>query len=44
MLTVKQCKEILENEAEGLTDDDVIQIREWLSNMADLLIESIEST
>ena len=44
MLTVKQCNEILENEAEGLTDDDVIQIREWLSNMADLLIESIEST
>jgi len=44
MLTVKECKEILDNEAEGLTDDDVIQIREWLSNMADILIESTEQT
>jgi hypothetical protein len=42
MLTVKECKEILGNEAEYLTDDDIIQIREWLSMMADVLIDSLE--
>jgi hypothetical protein len=44
MLTIKECKEILNNEAEGLTEDDIIQIREWLSNMADVLIESMENS
>lgn len=42
MLTVKECREILDIEATGLTDEDIIQIREWLSNMADILIESSE--
>ena len=42
MLTIKQCREILGNEAKGLTDNDIIQIREWLSDMADILIESME--
>ncbi|MCF8429174.1 MAG: hypothetical protein K9G64_03495 [Bacteroidia bacterium] len=44
MLTIKECKEILNNEAEGLTEDDIIEIREWLSTMADVLIESIENS
>jgi len=44
MLTIKECKEILNNEAEGLTEDDIIEIREWLSNMADVLIESMENS
>lgn len=44
MLTIKECTEILNNEAEGLTEDDIIQIREWLSNMADVLIESMENS
>jgi hypothetical protein len=44
MLTIKECKEILNNEAEVLTEDDIIEIREWLSTMADVLIESIENS
>ena len=44
MLTIKECKEILNNEAEGLTEDDIIEIREWLSNMADVLIELMENS
>jgi hypothetical protein len=44
MLTLKECKKILDKEAEGLTDDDIILIREWLSKMADVLIESKETT
>lgn len=42
MLTAKECKNILGNEAEGLSDDEIREIREWLSNMADILIESKE--
>jgi hypothetical protein len=41
MLTVKECREILEQDAEGLTDEEVIQIRDWLSMMADIAIESV---
>jgi hypothetical protein len=44
MLTVKECKEILENEAEGLTDEEIIQIREWITIMADIAIDSMENT
>jgi len=43
MLTVKECRKILDNEAEGLSDEEVIAIRDWLSNMADILIDSLES-
>jgi hypothetical protein len=44
MLTVKECREILEQDAEGLTDEEVIQIRDWLSMMADIDIESVEKS
>ena len=44
MLTVKECREILEQDAEGLTDEEVIQIRDWLSMMADIAIESVEKS
>jgi hypothetical protein len=44
MLTVKQCREILDKEAVGLTDEDIIQIREWLSDLADMLIETSSKT
>ena len=44
MLTVKECREILEHDAEGLTDEEVIQIRDWLSMMADIAIESVEKS
>lgn len=43
MLTVNECKQILGTEATGLTDDDIILIREWLSNMADIAIDSMEN-
>ncbi len=39
MLTVKQCREILDKEAVGITDEDIILIRDWLSDFADILIE-----
>lgn len=42
MLTVKECREILKQDAEGLTDEEVIQIREWLSMMADFAIDIVE--
>lgn len=42
MLTLKQCKEILQNDAEGLTDEEIIEMRDWLSNMADILIDSLD--
>jgi len=44
MLTIKECREILEQDAEGLTDEEVIQIRDWLSMMADIAIESVEKS
>ena len=44
MLTVKECREILEQDAEGLTDEEVIQVRDWLSMMADIAIESVEKS
>ena len=44
MLTEKECKEILEQDAEGLTDEEVIQIRDWLSMMEDIAIESVEKS
>lgn len=44
MLTVKECREILEQDAEGLTDEEVIQIRDWLSMMVDIAIESVEKS
>ena len=44
MLTVKECREILEQDAEGLTEEELIQIRDWLSMMADIAIESVEKS
>ncbi len=44
MLTINECRAILNNEAEGLSDEDIILIRDWLSIMADVLIESIENS
>ena len=40
MLTVKQCREILDKEAENLTDAEIILISEWLSDLADIFIET----
>jgi hypothetical protein len=41
MLTINECRKILGNEAIGLTDEEIILIREWLSIMADIVIESM---
>lgn len=37
-----QCKNILGREADGLNDDQILAIRDWLSNLADIAIESQE--
>jgi hypothetical protein len=42
MLTLKQCKEILSYEAKGLTDNEILEIRDWLSVFAELAIESTD--
>jgi hypothetical protein len=42
MLTVNECKQILGTDADGVTEDDIIQIREWLSILADIAIDSME--
>lgn len=42
MLTLKQCKEILSKEAEVLTDNEILEMRDWLSVFADLIIESTD--
>lgn len=44
MLTIKECKGILDNEAIGLTDEEIILIRDWLSNLADFAIDSLDKT
>jgi hypothetical protein len=42
MLTVKQCREILGKEYEKETDEMIIEIRDFLSMMADIAIDNIE--
>jgi hypothetical protein len=43
MLTIKECREILKEDAQELTDEQIIEVREWLSMMADIIIEQVES-
>jgi hypothetical protein len=43
MLTLKQCKEILADEAKKLTDQEIIEMRDWLTLLAEIIIESTES-
>ncbi len=42
VISLTKCKEILGNEANDLTDEEIILIREWLIIMADIAIESLE--
>ncbi len=44
MLTIKECKEILKEDALELNDAEIIEIRDWLYMMADITIESIEKS
>lgn len=43
-MTVKEAREILEQDADGLTDIEVQEIIDWLNMMADIAIESVEKT
>jgi hypothetical protein len=38
-MTIKEARNILENDADGLTDKEVQQIIDWLNIMADIAIE-----
>jgi DNA-directed RNA polymerase subunit F len=41
-MTIKEAREILADDALGLTDDEVQEIIDWLDKMADIAIESVE--
>jgi hypothetical protein len=40
MLSIKECKEILGNEAKELTDQEILEMRDFISILAEILIES----
>jgi hypothetical protein len=40
MLTLKECKEILGDEAKELNDQEITEMIDWLSVFAEILIES----
>jgi hypothetical protein len=42
MATIKLCREILGKEYDDLSDEEIIEIRDFLSMLADIAIESIE--
>jgi hypothetical protein len=41
-MTVKEARGILEQDALGLTDEEVQEIIDWLNMMADIAIEAVE--
>jgi hypothetical protein len=41
-MTIKEARNILENDADGLTDNEVQEIVDWLNMMADVTIEAVE--
>ena len=41
-MTIKEARNILEQDAVGLTDNEVQQIIDWLNMMADIAIELVE--
>ena len=42
-MTVKAARDILEQDAVGLTDNEVQEISDWLNMMADITIELVEN-
>ena len=42
MLTLNECKEILNEEENNYTDEQIILIRDWLYYMADIALDSLE--
>lgn len=43
-LPLSECKKILNQEGENLTDEQVLQIRDWLFDFAEMVIEVMEPT
>lgn len=41
-MTIKEARNILEQDAVGLTDNEVQQIIDWLNNYADIAVELVE--
>lgn len=41
-MTVKDARDVLEQDAIGLTDAEVQEIIDWLNMMADIAIEAVE--
>lgn len=39
MLTIQKCRKLLGKFAQGKTDEEVRMIREWLEQLADLMLE-----
>lgn len=43
-ITISKAREILASDSEGLTDKEVQEIIDWLDKMADIAIDSVESS
>ena len=41
-MTIKEARDILEQDAVGLSDDEVQEIIDWLNSFADIAIDSVE--
>ena len=41
-LTIAECRKTLGNESKNYSDEELIKIRDWLDNMADVVLEVIE--
>lgn len=44
MLTLKECRVLLDADSRGLTDDEVIKLRDWTDKLADLVIDTIKKS
>jgi len=40
LITLEKCKEILKDTANGLTDEQILEIRSFLSSIADVAIKT----
>ncbi len=41
MLSLKECRKLLDADSRGLTDEEVIKIRDWTYRLADSAIEIV---
>jgi len=39
MLTIQKCRKLLGNIAQGKTDEEIRLMRDWLEQLADLMLE-----